>query len=241
MDIHDYLTSIPPHLPLLRFLFSSDPPDVILDIGACEGEDSIRYKRLFPKAEVIAFEPNTSNLEKIYHNLRVFGDEEIKVLPYALSSRNGTAEMHISSGNPEGIPESPHWDYGNKSSSLLQPSELMSRFHSWLRFDTKVTVPTRRLDSVLSELGIRSVDFIHMDVQGAELMVLEGSVEILPAVACIWLEVGTEPIYVDQPSAAKTQEFLEGLGFIRIMEVLTQGSGDHFYVNPQRLKSVKIH
>jgi len=239
MDIHTYLKSIPPHLPLLQFLFSSDPPEVILDIGACEGEDSIRYQRLFPQAKIIAFEPNSSNVEKLKRNLRNFDCAGIEVMPYALSSSNGTAEMHLSSGNPEGFPESTDWDYGNKSSSLLRPSALMSRFHSWLRFDTMVSVQTRKLDSVLTDLGITTVDFIHMDVQGAELMVLEGSVEVLPSVACIWLEVGTDAIYEDQPSATKTQDFLEGFGFIRILEVPTQGSGDHFYINPQSLKAVK--
>lgn len=240
MDIHTYLKSIPPHLPLLQFLFSSDSPHVILDIGACEGEDSIRYKRLFPDAKVIAFEPNTKNLEKIEKNLKSLDVHGVHVLPYALSSLNGTAEMHISSGSPKEFPDSSDWDYGNKSSSLLKPSALMTKFHSWLRFDATLSVPTRRLDSVLSELGIDAVDFIHMDVQGAELMVLEGGAKILPSVACIWLEVGTEAIYEDQPSAAKTQEFLEAIGFIRIMEVLTQGSGDHFYINPTILKVVKI-
>ena len=116
----------------------------------------------------------------------------------------------------------------------------MSKFHGWLKFDTIVAVPTRRLDSVLTELEINAVDFVHMDVQGAELMVLEGGVKTLPSVACIWLEVGTDAIYEDQPSVAKTQEFLEAYGFIRIMEVLTQGSGDHFYVNPKKLKAIKI-
>jgi FkbM family methyltransferase len=240
MDIHAYLKSIPPHVPLLRFLFSFDAPKIILDIGACEGEDSIRYKRLFPQARIIAFEPNTSNVEKLSRNLKYFECDDIEIMPYALSSSDGTASMHISSGRPEGLPKTTDWDWGNKSSSLLKPSALMTKFHSWLRFDTEVRVPTRRLDSVLTELGIKRVDFIHMDVQGAELMVLQGSVDILPSVACIWLEVGTEAIYEHQPSAAKTQKFLEGIGFIRLMEVLTEGSGDHFYINPQCLRVVKI-
>ena len=71
-------------------------------------------------------------------------------------------------------------------------------------------------------------------------MVLEGSVKILPSVSCIWLEVGTEMIYENQPSAAKTQDFLEAFGFVRLMEVLTQGSGDHFYVNSKRLSTIRI-
>jgi FkbM family methyltransferase len=241
MNIHSYLESIPPHLPLLQFLFSSLSPSVILDIGACEGEDSIRYKRLFPHARVIAFEPNPNNLTKIHKTLLDFGVSDVEVYPYALSSANGTADLHISSGCPEGASGMGQWDYGNKSSSLLRPSALMTQFHRWLKFNSTVKVPTRQLDSLMFELGVAAIDFIHMDVQGAELMILEGSTQILPLVSCLWLEVGTVAIYEDQPSAKTTQEYLESFGFIRILEVLTEGSGDHFYINPKRLKVARVH
>ena len=240
MDIHSYLQALPPHLPLLQFLFSSFSPNVILDVGACEGEDSIRYRRLFPEARVIAFEPSPDNLRKIERTFLNFRISDIEVMPYALSSVNGNADLYLSSGSPEASGETSQWDYGNKSSSLLKPSALMSQFHRWLKFESKVKVPTRQLDSVVSELGIHAVDFIHMDVQGAEMMILEGGKHILPSVSSLWLEVGTVAIYEDQPSAKTTQEFLESFGFIRILEVLNEGSGDHFYVNPKRLKTARV-
>ena len=241
MDIHSYLESVPPHIPLLKFIFSSCSPDVVLDIGACEGEDSIRYKLLFPSARIIAFEPIPSNLTRIQHNLQRFDISGIEVMPVALAASDGNAELHISSGQPSGVPGNTDWDYGNKSSSLLKPSALMGRFHNWLRFDSTLTVPTRQLDSLLAERGIESVDFIHMDVQGAEMLILSGSTKALPSVACLWLEVGTNEIYEGQPPAADTQSFLESLGFIRIMECLNEGSGDHFYINPKRLRCLKVN
>lgn len=240
MDIKLYLESGAPHISLLKYLFLSSPPSVVLDIGSCEGEDSIRYRELFPASKIIAFEPNPENIKKLEGNLMRFGVCDIDVIPIALSDVDGNAELHISSGHPTEIPNTTEWDYGNKSSSLLKPSALMARFHDWLKFETTVTVRTQKLDSVLAELGIGSVDFVHMDVQGAEMMVLRGSIRTLPYISCLWLEVGTHEIYKDQPPAAETQSFLESYGFIRIMECLNEGSGDHFYVNPSRLKCVKV-
>lgn len=240
MNLSTYLQMEQPQIPLLKYLFYSFPPAVILDIGACEGEDSMRYKQLFPEASVIAFEPVPQNLEKMRSNFQQFSQGIIHVAPVALARGNGNMSMYISSGQPSIDPANTEWDYGNKSSSLLKPSKLMSKFNNWLNFKSIIDVPTRSLDSYLREINIDSVDFMHIDVQGAEMMVFEGSMHTLKSVSCIWVEVGTHELYQGQPSANETQTFLESIGFLRIMECLNQGSGDHLYVNPMRLQCSKI-
>lgn len=42
-----------------------------------------------------------------------------------------------------------------------------------------VRVAVRRLDDVLAELGVRKVDFLKLDVEGAELSVLYGAMKLL--------------------------------------------------------------
>jgi hypothetical protein len=44
---------------------------------------------------------------------------------------------------------------------------------------TKTRVPIRRIDSVLAELGIAHVDFIKMDIEGAEREALKGAARLL--------------------------------------------------------------
>ena len=51
----EYLLDMPSYLDILLVLLDTSQDFRILDIGACEGEDSIRYSLLFPGAEVIAF------------------------------------------------------------------------------------------------------------------------------------------------------------------------------------------
>ena len=58
------LTDSPLKKDLLR-LFGSNEKLTILDIGGCEGEESIRYSRIFPLATIYVFEPLPKNIKLI--------------------------------------------------------------------------------------------------------------------------------------------------------------------------------
>ena len=62
------LTDSPLKKDLLR-LFKSEDKLSILDIGGCEGEDSIRYSRIFPLATVYVFEPLPKNQKFVLENI----------------------------------------------------------------------------------------------------------------------------------------------------------------------------
>ena len=72
-----YLSRELPHEPLLRQLFPGRSAKVVLDIGACEGEDSIRYSRMFPEARIFACEPLPKNLALLSTNLERFAADRV--------------------------------------------------------------------------------------------------------------------------------------------------------------------
>ena len=80
----------------LSILFKTNPPSIIFDIGACEGESSIQYSRLFPNSKIFAFEPLPSNIELIKSNLSKYGISNVSHFNKALSDRNGLATFHVS-------------------------------------------------------------------------------------------------------------------------------------------------
>ena len=43
-------------------------PDIICDVGSCDGTEAIRFKKLRPAADVLAFEANKTNYERITGN-----------------------------------------------------------------------------------------------------------------------------------------------------------------------------
>ncbi|HEX7360782.1 MAG TPA: FkbM family methyltransferase [Bryobacteraceae bacterium] len=74
-------------------------------------------------------------------------------------------------------------------------------------------VTTRRLDDVLPE---GPVDFLKLDVQGSELMVLQAAERTLSQTAVVHCEVEFSPIYVNQPLFPSVHEFLTSHNFVLI-------------------------
>ncbi|MCP4001327.1 MAG: FkbM family methyltransferase [Gammaproteobacteria bacterium] len=219
-------------------IFKPDDALTILDIGSCEGLDSIRYSNMFPDARVYAFEPLPANIEKIEANLKKYAKPNITIIKEALSDQQGTATFFVSSGHPDNKPAVDEWDYGNKSSSLLAPHETKNT-HKWLEFNEEITVPTNTLENVCQQHGIDTIDFIHMDVQGAELMVLSGAGKLLSEIKLIWLEVEAIELYKDQPVKVDVEEFMRLNDFQLIKDTVGRTSGDQLYVEKAFYKKIK--
>jgi FkbM family methyltransferase len=229
MDMTRYLRSYAPQLRFISCLFPSKGPAVILDIGACEGGDSVRFGKAFPEATIHAFEPLEKNQKRLCSLCSTHGVDNLVLNGLALSDEEGEADFFVSSGTPEwGVEDD--WDHGNKSSSLLAPGEHLQEY-PWIKFERTVTVRTRRLDNYLSSQEIAEVDFVHMDVQGAELQVLRGAGDSLARIKAIWLEVSAVSLYENQPLKPEVESFLLERGFRKLYDTVGTVCGDQFYVN----------
>ncbi|MBC7888541.1 MAG: FkbM family methyltransferase [Ferruginibacter sp.] len=213
----------------LKLLFNQNDSLVIFEIGACEGEESIKYARLFRNSKIYSFEPLPDNINLIHDNFLQYGIKNASYYNKALSSKNGTAEFFVSSGRPENAIES-DWDYGNKSSSLLPPEKHL-KMAEFIRFDKKIEVETITLKSFCSEHHINIIDFIHMDVQGAELMVLEGAEDFIKSIKVIWLEVSKVDFYKNQPLLRDVKKFMKENNFVLIKDALHGAQGDQLYIS----------
>jgi FkbM family methyltransferase len=218
-----------PELELLR-LFPTAAPLVIFDVGSCEGEDTVRYARRFPQARLFAFEPLPNNQALVRGNLTRYAVANAELVPLALSDRAGEATFHVSSGQPPEAFAGADWNYGNKSSSLLPPVGE-APMYGWVEFKEAITVRTETLDAFCATRGIDRIDFIHMDVQGAERLVLAGASAMLPSIRALWLEVSDKPLYAGQMLRPEIEAFMHIHGFALGCEVRREIEGDQFYVN----------
>ena len=216
----------------LRILFDTSASLTIFEIGACEGEDSIRYSNLFPNSTIYAFEPLKQNLARINSNINRYQKHNIAVVQLALSNKAGTAVFYVSSGAPEGKQNDEKWDFGNKSSSLLEPDQHIDLI-KFIDFKTRIKVPTITLSDFCKDNGITFIDYIHMDVQGAELMVLAGAKEFIHCIKVIWLEVSKMTLYKDQPLYDDIKIFMEQNNFVLIKDAVDNISGDQLYISRQ--------
>jgi FkbM family methyltransferase len=229
MNLESYLAEPLPFREKLELLLAEVDRPMIFDIGACEGEDSIRLSRAFPRATVHAFEPVPGNVARIRANFARHAPRLKDPHAIALSDYDGVGLLHLSSGHPESIRREPNWDFGNKSSSLLPPSSLMGEYHPWLRFESDITVRVEKLETFCRHERISRVDFMYLDVQGAELQVLNGAGAFLQSVRAVWMEVEAVELYVGQPLAPDLDKFMKHHGFVLLMDTVEAVSGDRLY------------
>lgn len=221
-----------PELELMR-LYPRDAPLVIFDVGACEGEDSVRYARRFPRARLFTFEPLPDNQALIRETFTRHAVSRAELVPLALSDRTGEAAFHVSSGRPDEEFAGREWNYGNKSSSLLPPAGN-GPMYGWIEFKETIRVLTETVDHFCATRGLERIDFMHLDVQGSESLVLAGATHMLPRIGALWLEVSDRELYAGQLLRPAVEARLRSRGFALVHEDRHGIEGDQFYVNLRR-------
>lgn len=233
----DHYIKLPPPITYeLLSIFNTKDNLTIFDIGSCEGEDSIRYSRLFPNSRIYAVEALQSNLLLLESNLEKYSVANVEIIPFALSDEPGLCDFYVSLGQPDEKLEDQDWDYGNKSSSLLPPNKHLDLV-PWLKFADTTRVESKTLIDVCIERGINSIDFVHMDVQGAELKVLKGAKELIKNIKVIWLEVESVELYKDQPLKYEVEEFMRQHNFVKLKDTVDSVSGDQLYINSDKFSN----
>jgi len=223
---------------ILRQELNVDDNLTIFEIGSCECEDTIKLSRLFRNSIIHITEPVLSNRIIGARLLRNRQIENVLMSFYAISDFNGFSEMNISSGHPDTIPKA-DWDYGNKSSSLLEPKEHLTSV-DWCKFDRTEVVPVITLDRYIELINmptssnmvkVDKIDFIHIDVQGNELRVLKGAKNILPKIKLIYMEVSNKEFYKGQPIKKDIESFMGKNKFEKIYEDGEYESGNQMWRN----------
>jgi FkbM family methyltransferase len=146
-------------------------PELILDVGAYDCGDSIRFARAFPNARIYSFEgcPGRNALIKTYI------DEYPQIIhnPYAVSDKVGEIEWFSSACRNDVTPE----DYGAQG-SILKHTDL---YRSNYGFIHQAKEPVKVQCITLSHMFARAnVDLAHIDVEGAEIYVIRGFGELRP-------------------------------------------------------------
>lgn len=103
-------------------------------------------------------------------------------------------------------------------SSLYPPNEpYLERFSGLselVNLDFYVGIETTTLDEFCQSEGIEEIDFLQIDVQGAELQVLQGASQILgQSILAVQAEVEFSHLYKNQPLFADVDIYLREQGF----------------------------
>lgn len=131
-----------------------EPGDVVIDAGSCMGEGTIQFALCAGKhGSVYAFDPLAVHHEILAYNAAQNSlQNHIETVPFGLFDRNVCAEN-------SGLSQTVQADFSlGKNDSVI---------------------PTVTLDSFVRERGLQKIDFIKMDIEGAELAALKGCMETI--------------------------------------------------------------
>jgi FkbM family methyltransferase len=176
-----------------RFL---KPGMFVLDIGAHHGFYTLlASKRVGFKGQIIAFEPSPRERKRLLWHLRLNRCRNVRVESTALGGSEAESDFFLVIGKETGC-------NSLRPPAVAEPTKVLR---------VKVVL----LGSYLTQRNIERVDFIKMDVEGAELQVLEGAREFLckplrPVILCEVQDLRTQTWGY---RARDIVVFLSGLGF----------------------------
>jgi FkbM family methyltransferase len=119
-----------------------------------------------------------------------------------------------------------------ESSSLLNFEEHAIE-HPHIKYVEKVQTWAFKIDTMMDRKGFdcQLFNFANIDIQGAELIALQGMHEQLTHLDYVYLEVNEKHLYEGCALIPELDEFLSAYGFKRqITEMTSHGWGDAFYV-----------
>jgi FkbM family methyltransferase len=130
--------------------------DTVLDIGANIGYYTLHFAQLVgEQGHVFAFEPDPDNFVLLAKNVEINGYRNVTLIPKAVAHQSGPLKLYLSKHN-----KGDHRIYDSRDGRPAIPTEAVSLDDYFAHFT-----------------GV--INFIKMDIQGAEMGALEGMTSLL--------------------------------------------------------------
>lgn len=138
-------------------IIGAEPGDIVIDGGACWGDTSLCFAHMVRgKGKVYAFEFIPDNLKVTYENIRLNPAQEeiVRVVEHPLWHESGIRMYHDDKGPGSRVSAEPMEGCAGEATTLC-------------------------IDDLVRQEGLKSVDLIKMDIEGAEQDALRGAEQTL--------------------------------------------------------------
>lgn len=204
------------HVPLELLTPYLPKNPIIVEAGAHIGRGTKKMAAFWPHGTIHAFEP----VPELFKRLKEVTQNCTNVVyhHYALSDTTGTIPFYVSGGRTTSV------------SSLIKPQEFKTERPD-VTFKT-IQVQTITLDDWATNNTIDHVDLLWLDLQGAELLALQGAKQLLKTVKAIHTEVNLTERYKNNPLYEELKKWLEAHGFEAVIEAFRDPTwGNVLFVN----------
>ena len=191
-------------------------PRGIIHIGAHEGREIEKYLEMGVE-KVLFIEANPKVFERL--KKKIAGIPNVQAANCAISNKCGSVTLHVTSMD--------------QSSSIL-PLKHHKELYPDIKETHQVTVRSTTLDVLLKESKLSPFEFnvLNIDIQGAELLALQGALDTLKYIDAINTEINYEELYEGCALINQLDEFLSKHGFDRVATTTPYHTswGDALYV-----------
>ncbi|CAD5926736.1 hypothetical protein NO976_01055 [Planktothrix agardhii] len=191
-------------------------PRGIILIGAYDGK-TLKRLNLPNTVKILVIDANQGAVERLQENFA--NSPNIQVVQAAIANHNDTVTLHLTS---------------LESSSSILPWKQYSEIYPNIKEIQQLTLSSRTLDTLLEELNLSPSDFniLILDIQGAELLALEGANQLLNTLDAIYTNVHYQELFEGGALAEEVNQFLSDYKFDIVAEDTPYHPawGEAFYV-----------
>ena len=191
-------------------------PRGIILIGAYDGK-TLKRLNLPNTVKILVIDANQGAVERLQENFA--NSPNIQVVQAAIANHNDTVTLHLTS---------------LESSSSILPWKQYSEIYPNIKEIQQLTLSSHTLDTLLEELNLSPSDFniLILDIQGAELLALEGATQLLNNLDAIYTNVHYQELFEGGALAEEVNQFLSDYQFDIVAEDTPYHPawGEAFYV-----------
>jgi FkbM family methyltransferase len=194
-------------------LLASFEPSIVCEVGAFNGEETLRFHGLCPQSSFYLFEANAKNYNQfLLGNPSLSGHSRTVIEHVAVSDSVGEVEFHVLEADDTAA------DWRRAASSMLLRGDGLTFQSERVRAIT--------LDSYFHEhLAVGGHSFaLWIDVEGVLDRVLAGATSVLERTVLLRAEVEWAEVWRGQALGQDSKDLLDRLGFVCVGDSFTPHS-----------------
>ncbi len=172
--------------------------DFVFDVGANTGQYASQLRRAGYKGKIVSFEPLNeafSELKRISTN-----DNKWQIEKTGLGDFDGEAIINVAENSV--------------SSSILNIRKEHVKAVPDSRYVSNETITVKKLDSIFSNYKNEGKNFfLKIDTQGFEKEVIQGSLQALPYISGLQVEMSLVELYEGESNYEELKKLIEDCGF----------------------------
>jgi len=197
----------------------------VIQVGANDGGELSSFAAR--TNNILLFEPVQSARDILSGKIKHYPNRNIILSDHIVSNKTGPIDFFIAT------------ESGNSSLFDLNPERPIFN-QQRCKHDRKVVMNSITLDDFFEnnpKVSIENYNYLFMDVQGAEHLILEGASKCLKYIDCIWMEVSYLEIYLKTMLFDDMTKYCESLGYFLHTHIPSShdpSQGDALYVKISR-------